>query len=1119
MNDINPDLLELYNEVATSDGGKNFTHMTLFDQRRWTVDNRSLARFWQQYCDLVIKDQNDANDIVEDDQNAVLITQLCAAEKPEAVMPVVAKISLRFEVSDPADDWEIYRDDFLQYLVLAYQVAIRDKFLLVSGNNLELLAAVMESETYWIETTGASTYRVMEIRIQFPYARIEVAMQRKILRQEVISKLRQWNVIGKLDRQPIGDWAQILSPDVLDRPLPLYGSVEVHGRPRTLLNYIYPMLTDEMIFDNQVPNYIDQVGECFLPINHNHVQQGLVAPETFHGRSITDWLPVFFSANYLNLILMPKADAPANQGTPSQVGIQNLNSPARFDREMGEENDQQIAERLILMLDPNRYFNESNWMDIGKALFNAHEGANSGYAAWIRHTKRAINGQSNLPLFMVQQGTLEETIKDQYSMLTNDQAINIKTLAWYACIDNPQTYASWHRDWCMVAMDKALSITHTDVAAAFYRNYWLTYSYSSAKGSNSRGTWYTFKNHRWMECRGGHDLRIRLKEDFVKKFETLRNVVGQQKLNSQDEDFRNRAEDAIQKIGALIKKLKHNGFKNSVVSELTDIYSDDLFAERLDANPDLLGLSNGVLESRDSILFRPTKPQDYVSMSTRVSYRAEFTWESPQVRKVMKYINEVYTNDEMRHHFLKFGASCLRGLNSDKIFPFFVGEGNNSKSMIVKLFENTFGQYCIKFDIANLSNNSQNASGASPQLARAKGVHIAFIDEPDDDAEIKKGTMKRWIGGDSFFTRMLYDAGGDLRVFFKLVLSCNKPPVVDNPDNASKNRIRLYPHISEWLKEGYPEDYNEQLRLGKFKMDPNFEDQIPGMAGAFLWVLVQYYPIYKNEGLNDPEAVTRFTNEYWQSNDIYAQFAAETIQPVINEQGQYDTNAQLTLTDIYEEFKQWFRSTFPGKNSIPGREIVKREFVSRWGRMHGNHWLGIRLVPKSNIGGGPLGINNRNNKQAPQAQPVLGGTGNNSNIHFHNQHSQPVQLNLTKPPPMAAAASPNYMSAAAFPISQSQHTNMPPFVMDPRQQRAERTTSPPSPHVVKPIVGIGVAKPPSPIGIGIYKGPSTPPFNDIGRGPSPLHNGAHITSHAPVLNPSDMIAQLNQVINIPLQQV
>src|SRR5690606_1722159 len=152
---------------------------------------------------------------------------------------------------------------------------------------------------------------------------------------------------------------------------------------------------------------------------------------------------------------------------------------------------------------------------------------------------------------------------------------------------------------------------------------------------------------------------------------------------------------------------------------------------------------------------------------------------------------------DMLHHFLKFCASCLRGGNNDKIFPIWTGDGDNSKSMMVKLFESTFGEYCLKFPVQMLSEKAANSGGPTPQLARAKGSRIAFLDEPEDDVTLNKGIIKRFTGGDSFFARLLQDNGGDIKSTFKMILTCNKVPVITNPDPAIKKRVTLFPYESK----------------------------------------------------------------------------------------------------------------------------------------------------------------------------------------------------------------------------------------------------------------------------------------------------------------------------------
>ena len=206
-------------------------------------------------------------------------------------------------------------------------------------------------------------------------------------------------------------------------------------------------------------------------------------------------------------------------------------------------------------------------------------------------------------------------------------------------------------------------------------------------------------------------------------------------------------------------------------------------------------------------------------------------------------MRQVFTDDGLRDYFLKMSASCLKGRNSDKVFPIWTGEGNNSKSMIVKLFEACFGTYCIKFPTSVITGKRTQSSAPMPEMARAKSTRAAIIQEPDDDEVIRGGMLKELTGGDSFFARALHENGGDVQAMFKLILMCNKIPPIPTGGKAVKNRTRILPFMSTWVTNA-PESEEEQFQRRLFKMDPFFEKQIPNLAKAFMWVLVRYdYPL------------------------------------------------------------------------------------------------------------------------------------------------------------------------------------------------------------------------------------------------------------------------------------
>lgn len=971
---MEPELRDLLRAVATDPVGDSHTHVSLYGPyARWTVRPHNQTEFWTRYCDLVDRKTNGNGDIPPEP-----FANLCLAERPQEVMPQIAKFTFRFHADTTDDDWEPYDDEFLHWLCHTYQSVLAEYFVITTDTRMELVTTVLESSTHWYEEDHETGQRfmIMEVRLQFPYGRIDPGMQTRLVRPRVIQLLRNNNIMAKMQRQPIGDWEQIISANIVNDPVVMYGSTAIQGQPKLTLTHIWPYISREMLEGGLQPEELS-LEDSFVPQNHVHVQQQTVSSEIFEDdeHELDYWLPMFLSLGYWPTVLLPKQEVKDGGRFTTQLRLLNTQQePQRTfgmshnrQQEQTDESDMELSERMIPLISQQRFLREAFWLDIGKSLYVSDEGGDNGLLSWTRHTERSLislipwNRQvdrvstdiNNVPEFIRggivvnrTQGitqeelvtTIAEVCRNLYYTFANS-SITVKTLAWYAREDSPERYANWHRDWCMASMEQALSCLHTDVAIALNRVYWLDFVYCPI----GKGKWFRFKNHRWHEVNQGIELRRAISSDFMKRFEAARMVLSRQIHDSTDEAFKANGEITMKKITTLIGKLKTVAFKSSIMTEACEHFNNDRFVNLLDTNAEMLGVTNGVLEVLNrQILFRHAKPEDYISMCTNIPYHANFSWQHPLVVECMKWFGQVFTDRALLHHFLKFSASCLKGRNSDKIFPIFTGEGDNSKSMIVKLLEATFNSYCIKFDISNITGRNNNASGPTPQLARAKATRLALVDEPEDDVPMHKGVIKRWVGGDSFFARMLQDNGGDVQVTFKLGLICNKVPIIPNADKAIKNRVRLFPFLSVWVDDP-PEDEAEQYRQRRFKKDPFFERRIPILAPAFLWIMTQYYPYYATEGLQDPQIVTETTEAYWRDNDVYAQFAADTIQEVYTEAGDRDAGARVTLSEIYSEFKVWFRDAFPG-NKVPERSIVRTELSSRWGRMHGNAWHGIRII-------------------------------------------------------------------------------------------------------------------------------------------------------------------------------
>lgn len=947
-------LSDLLNETAFEANSSSFTYLTTFDSiKRWNLKPNHQTEFWKGYCGLV----NNENDL-----------KLCLAERISSETPIIAQFKFRFDVEnyEDLDEWECYDDKFLAYLCHIYQCAMIENLKFITDTNLELVAAVFESKTKYLEIdeNTKKKYLTFDVKIQFPFTKLNVGIQKRIIRSRVISLLRETKGFSKMINKPVDDWEQIISND-FDSPMMFYGSSKYLNTPKLKLTHSWHLITKEMIDDEDDIVEELEIDELFIPNNHQHVRDGFIEDHIFDRDHTTEfWLPIVFSIDYWPVTIQLK------EIDDGRFNVKKQAIPSRKPSNNGwliyllEENHLETCVKMVQLINDDNFNHESSWMDIGKAFYRSSDGTKEGLSLWIKYTEKVIKSLQT-PKFMLTSGSIEKTASNLYQKFAG-KPISHKSMGYCARADNPEEYTKWHKEMTSVPMSKSLSGTHDSVADAIYQNNWLDFLYCPRSKK-----WFFFKDHRWNE--DFDDLKVfeLLMKGFVRQLENSKYILNQEMRESTDEDVIANGNSTKQKIDALIMKLEMVPYKKNIKEALKGKFADYKFSKSRNANPYLFGVENGVFEVvGNNIYFRPGKPEDYVTLSTKINYKDNLTWESREVIECMDWFGKVFRDKPLQEHFLKFAASCLKGRNSDKIFPIFTGEGNNSKSMIVKLFMATFGEYAIKFDMSNVTGRNNNASGATPQLARAEAVRIGFMDEAADDIPMHKETIKRVVGGDSFYTRKLHDNGGDIEVFFKLILSCNKVPIIPKADTAIKNRVRIFPFESTWSLNA-PPDEEEQYRLGIFPLDTEFESKIDGLAEAFLWIIVQYYPRYAIEKLKDPECVIKKTEDYWKNNDVYAQFAADCIKIV-----EGDQNIKVSFNEMFTRFKSWFKDSFDGAKA-PDKPIIKSEFQSRFGNLVGAYWYGIALIDPEE---GTIPVAQRiqsavhqkidKPRQSPRSQPV-----------------------------------------------------------------------------------------------------------------------------------------------------
>jgi len=911
------------------------THLRFFNPRQFFAVDKSSV-FWPAYCRLAMTDY--------------LNTDLAIGEiVNNSNMPLVSEIKLVFK-DENVDNFS--EDNILiRTIVSLYQDVINKNIDIskLSDQNTdvilqekELMAVLLKSEQHETRTGKMAFY----FRIYFPYCRVSKHFIETTINAEIRN---QFDVI--IDRlngfKPIGQPDTIVYTPLVSGSLPMYYSRASKSQPVLKYHQVYSLIDYDSIEEDEEDEYTIDPEDIFPIKRHSHITGGLISVEEFDmTEDFSYYYPWLLSIYYYTNLSKVAENVIAKSNKLSRIAKEEEDDEDEYEDESEEIDDeypQYLARQFMPMISTKRYVQENFWVDIGQALYNITDGADEGLNWWIRESMRG------------QKYNDDDCRQKWYDWMCSTTPLNpsAKTLAYYARQDSKSKYNSWHNDWCKPVLSKAATeFNHYNVANAMYRLYWLDYCNAGV----NKNSWYKFNGHHWAPMPSGSELRLKINRQVVRHYEKMRTEASfkQQKLgnNSTATTMKANLEALIEKITKLIKSLGSTSNSNNIMTECQNIFFDHRFNELRDQKFSLLGVSNGVIETTDTnAVFRPGKPEDYLTKFTVVGYDKKMNWKSRKVREVMTWVRQTFIDKDLCETFLRLLASRLRSGNPDKIFPVLSGEsGDNSKSMWKKLIEQTFGpHYCSTLPDTILTEKERRGS-ASPEIARSDGSKIAMVMEPDEGQPILNSILKLLTGGDSFFARKLNENGKEILATFVLFMMCNKIPIIPRSEKAVYNRLVVIPFLSTWVDPHLaPRDPEEQYLSRTFPKDPNFDRKIPTMTKAFLWILVQKYQDYLKHGLQVPDVVRKYTCKYWQETDVYELFKKDRIklaiipgtQTEINPEGDLDLTQGMAADEIYRMFSSWYRENYP-KDTPPQRPNVIRELKRRWGDLVNGQWNGIQ---------------------------------------------------------------------------------------------------------------------------------------------------------------------------------
>jgi P4 family phage/plasmid primase-like protien len=283
-------------------------------------------------------------------------------------------------------------------------------------------------------------------------------------------------------------------------------------------------------------------------------------------------------------------------------------------------------------------------------------------------------------------------------------------------------------------------------------------------------------------------------------------------------------------------------------------------AAELDNKPGLLCVQNGVVDLRTGKLSPPSKDL-YITRVAGCDYNPSAR--APLFRKV---VQDVFSDDMDMVSFLQrlIGYAAI-GDPVEDVMVIAHGNGSNGKSTVLRTVQDALGSYAKTAAAETFVGDGRQGSGGGPRedLLRLKGSRFVYVSEPDEQGELKEGSVKNMSGGDLAVARGIHGKDSvEFEPTWLSIMPTNHKPIVKGSDHGIWRRLVLLPFLRNFDDEPNVKDENLKQKL-KAEME-----------GVLTWI-VEGAQAYLAQGLAQPSAVRAARDQYRSQMDLLSEWMSE----------------------------------------------------------------------------------------------------------------------------------------------------------------------------------------------------------------------------------------------------
>ena len=421
---------------------------------------------------------------------------------------------------------------------------------------------------------------------------------------------------------------------------------------------------------------------------------------------------------------------------------------------------------------------------------------------------------------------------------------------------------------------------------------------------------YDHLRQRWLVWNG-----VRWRPDLTERVNDMTRVKAGEWMGSSGFDGEDRK---------AVMPIFDGGKKAGVLKSLRARPEIAMTGNEWDTDGMLVGFENGIMDFRtpgDLIWHDDPDPSLMVSKSVGVDWDPEatcptFDW----------FLGDIMDGDEALVAYLRrlVGYSLL-GTQAEQKFWMWVGRGSNGKGVLARTLRYVFGDYGdAPADTLYMRSRlgAARSDSARPDLLRLQSIRFTYMSEPPG-GQFNEEMLKAHTGEDMILARNLYAKAEQMALFsptHKIVFLTNDPPRTDDVGVSMSRRVRVV---------RFEQDYSESP-------DRTLEDRLKRERAGILNLAIREAHAWLTDGMPEPDAVLRWSQEYINENDPLSDFIKERCAVGRLERGQ--------SSSLWGSYEEWAKAQGVEAMSRTGFGLaLGRRFKSKHTET-GKVYLGIRAL-------------------------------------------------------------------------------------------------------------------------------------------------------------------------------